>query len=171
MADDIVIEASTLINFLRVNRVDLLAGLTAFRFILTENVQAEILPADYSFEHANLVAGIYAGYLHVVSLTDPAEVAVYVAMQALRVLGDGECSSIAAAHVRGLPLAMDDGTARRKTVAHYPTVKLLDTVDLMVEALRLGLLTVAEADAIKMDWHDNHQFKKPSLKSFGDLLP
>ena len=91
MADDIVIEASTLINFLRVDRVDLLAGLTAFRFILTDNVVAEVLPAEYPVEHANLVAGIHAGHLHVVTLTDPAEVAVYVAMQALRVLGDGEC--------------------------------------------------------------------------------
>jgi len=66
---------------------------------------------------------------------------------------------------------MDDGTARRKTVAHYPTVKLIDTVELMVEALRAGLLSVSEADAIKVDWHNNHQFKKPKLKSFGDLLP
>lgn len=171
MAEDVVIEASTLINFLRIGRVDLLAGLSAYRFILTDNVQAEILPADYPTEHANLVAAIGAGYLHVVSLTDPAEVAVYVAMQALRVLGDGECSSIAAAHARGLVLAMDDGPALKKLAAHYPTVKLLDTIGLMVEALRSGLLTVTEADAIKADWHDRHRFKKPNLKSFGDLLP
>ena len=170
MADDIIIEASTLINFLRIGRVDLLAGLTAYRFILTDNVQAEILPDDYPVVHANLVAAIQAGQLHVVSLTDPAEIAAYAAMQALRVLGDGECSSIAAAHARCLPLAMDDGTARKKAAAHYPGVKLLDTVGLIVEAIRSGLLTVAEADTIKADWHDNHQFKKPNLKSFGDLL-
>lgn len=171
MAEDVVIEASTLINFLRIGRVDLLAGLSAYRFILTDNVQAEILPGDYPVEHANLVAAIGSGRLHVVSLTDPAEIAAYVAMQALRVLGDGECSSIAAAHARGLVLAMDDGLALKKLAAHYPAVKRTDTVGLMVEALRSGLLTIAEADAIKVDWHDNHRFRKPNLKSFGDLLP
>ena len=171
MAQDIVIEASTLINFLRIGRVDLLARLSAYRFILTDNVEAEIIPTDYPVEHANLVAAIGAGHLHIVALSDPAEIAVYAVMQALRVLGDGECSSIAAAHARGLVLAMDDGPALKKLAAHYPTVKLLDTVGLMVEALRSGLLTVAEADAIKADWHNNHRFKKPNLKSFSELLP
>src|SRR3954471_12004756 len=149
MADDVVIEASTLINFLRIGRVDLLAGLAAYRFILTDNVRAEVLPEDYPVGHANLELALRAGHLHVVSLTDPAEIVAYVAMQALRVLGDGECSAIAAAHARGLPLAMDDGPARKKTALYYPTIKLFDTVGLMVEAIRTGLLTVAEADAIK----------------------
>ena len=170
MAEVVVIEASTLINFLRIGRVDLLAGLSAYRFILTDNVQAEILPADYPDVHANLIAAIGAGHLHVVSLTEPAEIAVYVAMQTLRVLGDGECSSIAAAHARDLVLAMDDGPALKKLAVHYPAVKLIDTVGLMVEALRSGLLTVAEADAIKVDWHNKHRFKKPNLKNFADLL-
>lgn len=170
MAEDVVIETSTLINFLRIGRVDLLAGLAAYRFIVTDNVQAEIL-ASYPVEYANFDVAVTAGHLHVISLTETAEVAAYVAMQALRVLGDGECSAIAAAHARGLVLAMDDGTALKKLAAHYPTVKLLDTIGLMVEALRSGLLTVAEADAIKADWHNTHRFKKPNLKSFGDLLP
>lgn len=169
MADDVVIDTSTLINFLRIGRVDLLAGLTAYRFVLPDNVQAEVL-TSYPVEYANLELALQAGHLHVISLTAPAEVAAYVAMQALRVLGDGECSAIAAAHARGLPLAMDDGTARTKAVAHYPGLILLDTVGLMVEALRAGLLTVPEADAIKAIW-DSNRFKKPSIRSFGDLLP
>jgi len=97
MADDTVIETSTLGNFLRIGRVDLLAGLTAYRFIVTDNVQAEIL-TSYPVQYANFDLALKAGHLHVVSLTDPAEVTVYVAMHALRVLGDGECSAIAAAH-------------------------------------------------------------------------
>ncbi|WP_165074790.1 hypothetical protein [Paludisphaera rhizosphaerae] len=170
MADEVVIDTSTLINFLRIGRVDLLAGLAAYRFVVTDDVRAEIL-SSYPVQYANLDLALKAGQLHVVSLVDPAELAAFAAMQALRVLGDGECSAIAAAQARGLPLAMDDGTARKKTAAQYPTIKLLDTVGLVVEAIRAGLLTVAEADAIKLDWHDNHQFKKPKLLSFGDLLP
>jgi predicted nucleic acid-binding protein len=170
VADDAVIETSTLINFLRIGRVDLLAGLAAYRFIMPDNVQAEV-STNYPVESANLDLALRAGQLQVVSLTDTAELAVYVAMQSLGGLGDGECAAVAAAYVRGLPLAMDDGPARKKTAAHYPTVTLLDTVGLVVEAIRAGLLTVAEADVIKADWHANHNFKKPKLKSFGDFFP
>lgn len=170
MADDAVIETSTLINFLRIGRVDLLANLSAYRFLVPDNVQAEVL-TNYPVQYANLDLALRAGQLQVIPLTDPAEVAVYVAMQKLRVLGDGECAAIALAQVRGLPLAMDDGPARKKTAAHYPTVRLLDTVGLVVEAIRAGLLSVADADAIKADWDKNHKFKKPSFASFAELLP
>lgn len=169
MADDVIIDTSTLINFLRIGRVDLLAGLTAYRFVLPDNVQAEVL-TSYPIEYANLELALQARHLHVISLTAPDELAVYVAMQALRVLGDGECAAIAAAHARRLPLAMDDRPARTKAGAHYPRLILFDTVGLMVEALRAGLLTVPEADAIKAFW-DSNRFKKPHFKSFGDLLP
>lgn len=170
MAVAVVIDTSTLINFLRIGRVDLLAGLSSYRFVVTDNVQAEIL-ASYPVEYTNFELALRAGYLQVISLTESAEINAFASMQALRVLGDGECSAIAAAHVHRLPLAMDDGTARKKTIAYYPEVKLLDTIMLMVDAIRAGLLTVEEADGIKLDWHNNYRFKKPQLKSFSDLLP
>lgn len=167
---DVIIETSTLINFLRIGRVDLLAGLASYRFLVTDNIRAEVR-TNYPTEFANLAAALQAGHVHEVSLNDPAEVTVYADLKRPDVLGDGECSAIAAAVVRGLPLAMDDGTARKKTAAAYPAVVLLDTVSLMLAAIRAGLITVGEADVIKADWHANHRFKKPKLKSFGDLLP
>jgi hypothetical protein len=47
---------------------------------------------------------------------------------------------------------------------------LLDTVSLVVEAIRAGLLSIAEADAIKADWEQNHRFIKKHFKSFSELL-
>jgi predicted nucleic acid-binding protein len=165
---DVAIETSTLINFLRIGRVDLLAGLTAYRFAVTDNIGAEVLKS-YPVEFANLALALEDGHLHEISLTDPAELSEYVALKKPDVLGDGECSAIAVAYVRGLPLAMDDRTARSKTTDRYPSVVLLDTVGLMIEAIRARLLTVEEADAIKADWA-NRKFKKPYFKSFGELL-
>ena len=96
MADEVVIDTSTLINFLRIGRVDLLTGLAAYRFVVTDDVRAEIF-SSYPVQYANLDLALKAGHLHVVSLVDPAEGAAFAAMQSLRVLGDGECSAIAAA--------------------------------------------------------------------------
>jgi hypothetical protein len=36
---------------------------------------------------------------------------------------------------------------------------VVGTADLMVQAIREGLLTVAEADAIKSAWELHHRFK------------
>ena len=48
---DIILDTSTLINYLRIGRVDLLAGLSAYRFIVTDHVRHEvtvIYPAQLS---------------------------------------------------------------------------------------------------------------------------
>jgi predicted nucleic acid-binding protein len=170
MAQDIIIDTSTLINFLRIGRVDLLSGLMSYRFIVTDHVRAEVT-THYPAQLANLESTLQAGHLSEVSLTDPAELAVFAAMQSLRVLGDGECSAIAAASAGKVPLAIDDIPARKKAAAHDPRIRLLDTVGLMVEAIQAGLLTVAEADAIKADWAKNHRFAKKHFSSFAELIP
>jgi predicted nucleic acid-binding protein len=167
---DVIIETSTLINFLRINRVDLLAGLVAYRFLVTDHVRAEVT-THYPAQLANLESALQAGHLSEVSVTDPAELAVFAAMQALRVLGDGECSAIAAASVRKIPIAIDDIRARKEAQAHDPAMCLLDTVGLMVEAIQAGVLTVAEADAIKADWEKHHRFAKKHFTSFSQLIP
>src|SRR4051812_40130124 len=169
MADAVIIDTSTLINFLRIDRVDLLAGLAAYRFLVTDHVRAEVT-THYPDQLANLESAFRDGHLGEVSLTDPAELTVFAAMQSLRVLGDGECSALAAASVAKMPLAIDDIPARRKATAHDPGMRLLDTVGLMVEAVRAGLLTVAEADAIKADWEKNHRFLKKHFTSFAELI-
>jgi predicted nucleic acid-binding protein len=66
---------------------------------------------------------------------------------------------------------MDDIRARKKAAARGPGLRLLDTVGLMVEAIQAGLLTVAEADAIKADWETNHRFMKKHFSSFAELIP
>lgn len=86
-------------------------------------------------------------------------------------LGDGECAAIAAATVGKTALAIDDVRARKKAAAHDPTMRFLDTVGLMVEAIQAGLLTVAEADAIKADWEKNHRFAEKHFASCARLFP
>jgi predicted nucleic acid-binding protein len=167
MAQDVIIETSTLINFLRIGRVDLLVGLTAYRFVVTDHVRADVT-TNYPAQLTNLEFALLAGHLVEISLTDLAEHAVFAEMKRHR-LGDGECSAIAAALVRALPLAIDDNRARKKAVARNPSLRLLDTVGLMVEAIDAGLLTVPEADAIKVDWETNHRFRL-KFASFSEVI-
>jgi predicted nucleic acid-binding protein len=170
MADDVVIDTSTLINFLRIDRFDILARLSKYRFLATDHVRAEVT-SHYVAQLARLEAALNSGELVEITLVTSAELSAFAAMQSLRVLGSGECSAIAAASVEMRPLAIDDFPARKKALAFNPTLRLLDTVKLMVEAIQGGILTVAEADVIKEKWAKNHRFRKSHFGSFADLLP
>src|SRR3954463_6487318 len=94
---DIIIDTSTLINFLRVGRVDLLAGLAAYRFVMTDHVRDEVTSL-YPSQLTNLEFALLAGHLHVVSV-DSLD-AVFLEMKRQR-LGDGESAAIAVACASG----------------------------------------------------------------------
>jgi predicted nucleic acid-binding protein len=166
---DAITDTSTLVNFLRVGRVDLLAGLTSYRFVVTNHVRAEVT-AFYPAQLANFEFALMAGHVVEITLTTPTELHVFGEMKTLR-LGDGECASIAAALSRGVPLVIDDIRARKKALEREPGLRLLDTVGLMVEAIQAGLITVPEADSIKVDWEKNHRFIKKHFSSFAELIP
>jgi len=127
--------------------------------------------AHYAAQLVRLEAALQSGRLVEISLVAPAELSAFDAVLSLRGLGSGECSAIAAASVATRPLAIDDIPARKKAAAFDPTLQMLDTVGLMVEAIQGGILTVAEADVIKEEWAKNHRFRKPHFGSFADLLP
>jgi len=164
---DVVTDTSTLINFLRIGRVDLLVGLTSYRFVVTDHVKTEVT-STYPAQLSNLEFALLAGHVAEITLNESADRTVFAEMEALR-LGDGECASIAAALNRGLPLAMDDIRARKRAKARHPNIRLFDTVGLIVEAIHAGLLTFDEADAIKSDWETNHQFRLKFV-SFGEVI-
>jgi predicted nucleic acid-binding protein len=169
MAQDVVIDTSTLINFLRIARVDLLSGLVSYRLHVTDHVRAEVT-THYPAQLATLEFALFSGHLLELSLTSSAEHTVFAEMKKHR-LGDGECAAIAAASVAKMSLAIDDIRAKKKAAAHDPGMAILDTLSLMVKAIQGGLLTIAEADAIKLDWETNHHFIKKHFASFAELIP
>jgi predicted nucleic acid-binding protein len=166
---DVVTDTSTLVNFLRIGRVDLLAGLDSYRFVVTDHVRTEVT-AFYPAQLANLEFAIMAGHVVEITLDTPAELVAFGELKTLR-LGDGECASIAAALSRGTPLVIDDIRARKKALEREPGLRLLDTIGLMVEAIQAGLITIPEADIIKADWEKNHRFIKKHFSSFSELIP
>ncbi len=136
---DVITDTSTLVNFRRIGRADLLAGLTSYRFVVTDHVRYEVT-SYYPTQLSSFEFALLAGHVIELTLDTPADLTVFADLKTLR-LGDGECASIAAALNRGVPLAIDDIRARKEAVARNPSLRLLDTVGLMVEAIQAGLLT------------------------------
>src|ERR1700722_10193491 len=113
-----IIDTSVLVNFLKIDRTDLLASHAGYRFVVLDLVRNEVT-RHYAAQVARLDAAIAAGQLLAddpADATDLAELATFAAMSTLKI-GDGERAAIAAAHTRGLPLAMDDNRAWKRSAA------------------------------------------------------
>lgn len=84
-------------------------------------------------------------------------------------LGLGECAAIAAAAGRTHPLEIDDKAARKAASGLVPGLKLLDTQSLAVSLIHDGVLSVAQADAIKTTWEKEYSFRL-KIGSFTELM-
>lgn len=165
----VVADTSLVLNFLRLDRMDLL-GAWHLDVIATDHVGAEITDPEHRIRYAHAQA---AGHVREEVVTDPAEVGIFLKLFATRRLGAGECSAIAVALNRGCPLAMDDNKALKKALAEAGTVPgclaVYRTPDIVVDLIKAGVLDVQTADAMKEDWALNHRFKL-KIGSFAGLL-
>ena len=103
----IVADTSVLINFLNIDRMDLL-GHYPRRFLATDHVRIEI---EDSEQHLRYDAAVVATYLDICTVTDPDEVELFMRLEPGKRLGAGECSAIAVALSRNLAIAIDDNRA------------------------------------------------------------
>ena len=163
-----VLDTSVLINFLAVDRVDLLARHPAYHFFVTEHVRKEVT-AHYDEEVNRLNAALASNTLEEIRVEAIEELALFAQLTKEPRLGLGECAAIAAAVHRGYVLAIDDKVARRAALALSPALTVLDTQSLMLSLIRAGVLSIEDADAIKAEWETEHSFVL-KIKSFGDLL-
>lgn len=165
----VVLDASVLINFLCIDRAELLAH-TAQSVLITEHVVAEVTD-DFPDQLSRLNAAISSGLFQVVSVTDVNELASIADLRRVTKarLGFGECSAIAVAVQRGFHIAVDDGAAIKQIRKLYPLLTVQNTQDLMLLLIRAGILPVEDADSIKDDWKQSHSFAL-KLTSFRELL-
>ena len=163
----IVTDASVLINFLRVDRTDLLAG-HSHAFLATDHVAAEITDR-YPAQQQRFAAALASGAISETRVTTPEEIRLFGSMFAAGRLGAGECSAIALAVHRRYILAIDDRLATTQARRADATLRILATQDLVVSMIRQGLLDIAEADRIKQEWATRHRFRL-KLASFRDLV-
>jgi predicted nucleic acid-binding protein len=169
MATIVVVDTSVLINFLKIDRMDLL-GRYPGRFLATDHVALEIEDDEQQVRYE---AAVTAGYIETCVVTDPEELALYMRLGPGRRLGSGECSAIAVAIKRCYPIAIDDNKAVKRAIheaglaAHNLEIKR--TPDVIIALIHAGILTVAEADNIKDLWAQRFRFRIKA-SSFKDLL-
>jgi predicted nucleic acid-binding protein len=164
----VVADTSVLINFLRIDRMDLI-GCHPQRFLATDHVGAEISDG-YPEQQARYQNAITSGLLDTCSVVDPEEVSLFLRLEPGQRLGAGECSAIAVAVNRKYPIAIDDNQAVKRAVrAVGAKLEVVKTSDVMVTLIRAGILDVTVADQIKDMWALHHRFKIKA-NSFRDLL-
>ena len=161
----VVADTSVLINFLHLDRLDLLEQLPGYAFCIPEHVLAEIIRPEQA---ASLKARLDAGRLQLAVMSEMSEIGSYDALR--RTLGDGEAASLALAECRGWFIACDEKRRfRREAEARIGANRILNTVSLLVLAILEGLVTVEEADVFK-DRLAERRFHI-RVASFADLLP
>lgn len=149
-------DASALINFLRINRLDLLEKCT-HSFFITDHVVDEI-SNYYPDQRACLEYGLYQNILQKINVESSQEFAIFADLSKSGQLEAGECAAIAVASHRGYSLAIDDNQAIKKALelASHPYV--LRTQDLILLMIREQLLEIDEADHLIEIWATQHRF-------------
>lgn len=163
-----LIDTCVLINFLQVDQASLLGRHPRYRVLITNHVRSEIRD-HYPEQLERLKAAFDAAYIHESTVETPKELDVFATLVDLRRFGTGECSSIAAATVRAIPLATDDRTARKHIQRAFPALTLFDTQEIIVDLLKAGILDIATADALKDRWAIEFRFRL-TIASFSELL-
>ena len=163
----IVVDTSVLINFLCIDRMDLLAR-HSYSLRVTEHV-AEEVKNYYSDERKRLEDAFKSAILREERVEARILAGVPASLAASRRLGLGERSAIALAISKGWQLAIDDRRATKEALEIGSSLEIVTTQDLVVSMIRENLLSVAEADGIKHIWTTRYRFHL-RIESFADLV-
>jgi predicted nucleic acid-binding protein len=156
----ILVEASPLISFLKLDRFDLLEILEK-PLACTDFVRSEIKRPREKLEEV-----LKSGFLQEIPIEEPHQLLEIEKMYE-RGLGRGEASSIVLAQAHGYGLIMDDKRARK--VATTRKIKLFTTAEVVVLNIQHERIALAEADGFIDQWNTLGEFPV-SVKSFVDLI-
>ncbi len=147
----VVVDSSFLINFLAINRMDILGGVRQFKFHIANHVKAEILKDE---QPMRLEAAIAASIITEIEITDLDEVGLYDEVR--KVLDDGEAASLAIAVRRRWVIAADErGRFRKELFARLGEDYLLDTPGALVASIKSGVIGLEEAEIIREQLREN----------------
>lgn len=163
----IIADTNVLINFLRIDRLDLIAR-HSHQFVITEHVREEITE-DHPVQRHMLQKAIEDGIFEekVVNALD--ELQLFGNLISEGRIGSGECSAIACAVCNSYKLAIDDKRAIKEAHKVSVALEIIGTQELMVSMISERLLKIDEADEIKNAWESEHRFKL-KISSFRDVL-
>ena len=159
----VVCDTTVLINFLIVERLDLITQSPDYRFVVTEHAVGEVTDAA---QLGRLKVALESGEIEQIDLVEPEGLSIFAEISCF--LGSGEAAAIALAAQRTWRIATDDARARREVESRLGRGRLLTTPGILLQAIRNGAISAAQADEIKAKL-ETRRFKM-SFASFTDLL-
>lgn len=160
-----MLDASILLNFVKVGRIALLRELGS-RVLLLDQVRDEVIRSEQSQVVTETIA---AGIMDLESVMDITEVTLFADLRAGGRLGAGECAVLAVALNRSLVAGLQDKQARAEGKRRSKALRLCETEDLMVTLLHSGAVTLVDADQLLVEWATQHRFRL-KIASFSELL-
>ncbi len=160
----IVLDASVLLNFVKIRRIELLGQLDT-SVVLLDQVLDEVIRRE---QREAVEGAVKTGILDLQSVRNPVEVTLFASLRADGRLGAGECAVLAVALTRNWVAGLQDRRARVEGQRRREDLVLCQTEDLVLKLIRSGYLTLSEADGFLVEWAAKHRFKS-RLTSFRDL--
>ena len=161
----IVLDASVLLNFVKIGRIELL-GQLGTSVVLLDQVLDEVIRPE---QRETVEGAVKAGILDLQSVRNPVEVALFANLRTDGRLGAGECAVLAVALNRNWVAGLQDRRARVEGQRRREDLALCQTEDLVLKLIRSGHLTLNEADGFLVKWATKHRFKS-RLTSFSDVM-
>lgn len=159
-----VLDANFVINLIHAARLNLLAALGSYRFVVPDEVVEEITEP---LQRQQLQAALNEGFVHRQSITDPAELDIYAELRGL--MGKGEAACLALAQLRGWIIVSDEkGRFRREVISRLGSGRLVTTPGFFVTAIRTGVVSVEEADQAK-ECLEQHRFRM-KFRTFREIV-
>lgn len=160
----VVTDANVLINLMHVSRLGLLANIPNHEFVVPEHVREEITIPE---QRVTLDEAVSDGWLKIEIIDDLEAITAFTELIAH--IGRGEAACIAIAAKTGWLIASDEKKRfLREATERVGAGRIITTVDIFVLAIKVGLLTVEDADADKVTL-EARRFKV-SFASFRELM-
>src|SRR5690606_13504522 len=130
---------------MHVSRLGLLAKIPNHEFVVPERVREEITISE---QRVTLDAAVNEGWLKIEIINDLEAITVFTELTSH--IGRGEAACIAIAAKAGWLIASDEKKRfLREAIARVGAEIVITTIDILVLAIKAGLLTVDEADTDK----------------------
>lgn len=163
----VAVDTSVLIHLIQVGQLALLSVLDGFRFVIPGEVKAELRRPE---SQAPVDGALAAAYLTVEDSTEIAEIQLLEHLVKDARVGRGEAACLTLATTRDWWMATDDEGRRfvREAERRIGKERILSTPDLILLAVRRGLIPVEEADGFPEVWRANDYFV--AFGSFSEFL-
>jgi len=152
-----VADTSFLINFLKIDRLDLLKKYPA-NFIITDHVIVEITDF-YREQKDRLMKALAQKILTKISVIEENALDLFGELVKKNRLGTGECSAIAYAISKRYSLAIDDKRAIKEALSISAELEMLRTEEFIFRLLQSRIITGEDAGVIIKNWEQKHRFK------------